>query len=75
LELQGETELQLINEEELLLIQRFWNSARNPDDGSGVARIVAQHKGIMMNDLKEMDRLRALEEQVCEEKNLSHETL
>lgn len=75
LELQEETELQLINEEELLLIQRFWNSARNPDDGSGVARIVHQHKGIMLNDLGEMDRLRTLEEQVCAEKHLSHETL
>jgi DNA sulfur modification protein DndC len=75
LELQEETELQLINEEELLLIQRFWNSARKPDDGSGVARIVHQHKGIMLNDLKEMDKLRTLEEQVCAEKHLSHETL
>ncbi len=75
LELQEETGLQLINEEELLLIQRFWNSARKPDDGNGVARIVHQQKGIMMNDLKEMDKLRVLEEQVCDEKHLSHETL
>ncbi len=75
LQLQDETGLTLINEEELLLIQRHWKGARDPDDGRGVARIVGRHKGIVMKDLEEMDKLRVLEEQVCEEKTLSHETL
>lgn len=75
LELQEESGLTLISEEELLLIQRFWNSSREPDDGTGVARIVHQHKGIIMSDIQEMDKLWSLEEQVCREKNLSHETL
>ena len=73
--LQEETGLKLITEEELLLIQKHWNAARSPDIGSGVARIVHQQKGIMINDLQETDKLRALEEQVCAEKGLSHETL
>ncbi|MDQ3815014.1 MAG: DNA phosphorothioation system sulfurtransferase DndC, partial [Armatimonadota bacterium] len=75
LKLQEETGLTLINEEELLLIQRHWNAARNPDDGNGVARIVHQQKGIMTTDLKETSKLRALEEQICHEKKLSHDTL
>ena len=49
------TRLKLISEEELLLIQKFWNSARNPDDGGGVARIVTRQRGIVMSDLKEVN--------------------
>ena len=73
LELQEESGLTLISEEELLLIQRYWNSARNPDQGDGVARIVKEQKGIMTTDIKQADQIRALEEQVCREKGVSHE--
>jgi DNA sulfur modification protein DndC len=75
LKLQESTGIKLISEEELLLIQRFWNSARNPDDGGGVARIVSRQKGITMTDLKETNRLRELQEEVAAEKGLSADTL
>ena len=71
LQLQEETHVNLISEEELLLIQRFWKSARRPDDGGGVARIVTRQKGIIMSaDLKELNKLRELEEQVAQEKSI-----
>ena len=75
LKLQDETEVKIVSEEELLLIQKFWNSARNPDDGGGVARIVSRQKGILMSDLKEFNRLRELQEEVAKEKGLSPDTL
>jgi|GEM_PF-279954 putative sulfurtransferase DndC len=75
LKLQEQTAIKLISEEELFLIQKFWNSARNPDDGGGVARIVTRQRGIHMSDLKEVNRLRELQEQVASEKGLSADTL
>ncbi len=75
LKLQEHTGIKLISEEELLLIQKFWNSARNPDDGGGVARIVTRQRGIHMSDLKEVNRLRELQEQVAVEKGLNADTL
>ncbi len=75
LQLQEDTGLKLISEEELLLIQKHWNAARNPDNGSGVARIVREQNGIMTNDIEHIDQLRALEEKVCAEKGVSHEGL
>jgi DNA sulfur modification protein DndC len=76
LKLQEETQLTLISEEELLLIQKLWNSARSPDNGNGVAKIVRKQLGIpMSNDPKEVNRLRELEEKVAKEKGISAETL
>jgi DNA sulfur modification protein DndC len=75
LKLQESTGVKLISEEELLHIQKFWNSARNPDDGGGVARIVTRQKGILMSDLKETNRLRELQDEVATEKGLSADTL
>lgn len=75
LALQEQTGLKLISEEELFLIQKFWNSARNADDGGGVARIVTRQKGIIMSDLKEVNRLRDLQEKVADEKGLSADKL
>ncbi len=76
LKLQEETGLSLISEEDLLLIQRFWQSARTPDDGNGVARIVRKQKGLPMNtDFKELNRLRDRQEKVARQKNISVESL
>jgi DNA sulfur modification protein DndC len=75
LELQEETELNLISEEELLLIQRHWKAARGADDGKGVARIIREQQGIMTTDIEETSKLRELEEQVCAEKGVSSEGL
>ena len=75
LKLQEETNLTLISDEELLLIQKFWKAARDPDDGRGVARIVNKQKGLVMTNLKEVNRLRDLQEQVAQEKQISVETL
>ncbi len=77
LRLQDETGLTLISEEEKLLIQKLWNSAREPDAGDGVARIVRAQRGIeqggiMTSDIKQADQLRILEEQVCRDKGISH---
>lgn len=75
LKLQEENGLELISEEELLLIQKFWKAAREPDDGRGVARIVNKLKGVHMIDLKEANRLRELQEEVASEKGISVQTL
>jgi len=76
LKLQEKTGLTLITPEELLLIQKMWKAARDPDDGRGVARIVNKQQGVIMNaDLKELNRLRELEEGVAHEKNINADTL
>jgi DNA sulfur modification protein DndC len=76
LALQEEVALPLISPEELLLIQQHWKGARNPDDGGGVGRIVSKQRGVMMNgDLKELNRLRELEDEVAREKGIDPETL
>lgn len=75
LDLQAETGLTLISEEELLLIQQCWKTARDPDDGRGVARIVNRNQGLLMNDLKEASRLRELQDEIAKEKGISADTL
>lgn len=75
LKLQEETKLILISDEELLLIQQAWKAARDPDDGRGVARIVNRQQGVTMKDLKEVNRLRELQEKVAKEKGISADTL
>ena len=75
LKLQDDVAIKLISDEELLLIQQHWKTAREPDDGRGVARIVNTHSGLPMHDLRNTARLRKLESEVATEKNLSAETL
>jgi DNA sulfur modification protein DndC len=76
LALQEKTGLTFISHEELLLIQQMWKAARDPDDGRGVARIIKKQRGLIMNmDLKELNRLRALEDEVASEKGIQPETL
>jgi DNA sulfur modification protein DndC len=76
LKLQEEIGLIVITPEELLLIQQMWKAARDPDDGRGVARIINKQRGIIMSaDLKELNRLRELEEEVAQEKTINADTL
>jgi DNA sulfur modification protein DndC len=75
LKLQEETGLTLISDDELFLIQQLWKSARRPDDGGGVARIVTRQKGIIMSDWKETNRLRELQEQIAAEKGIRADTM
>jgi DNA sulfur modification protein DndC len=76
LALQEETHLELISPEELLLIQQMWKAARDPDDGRGVARIVNKQRGAIMSaNLRELNRLRELEEEVAREKAIDPDTL
>jgi DNA sulfur modification protein DndC len=75
LELQKSTGLQVISEEELHLIQRHWNSARNPDEGNGVVQIVHLLEGAAMPDQKDENRLRVIESEVAAERGISAETL
>lgn len=76
LKLQEETGLTLITPEELLLIQQLWKAARDPDDGRGVARIVNRQRGVIMSgDLKELNRLREMEEEVAREKSVNADIL
>jgi DNA sulfur modification protein DndC len=75
LALQQQTGLPLITDDELLLIQQHWKGARNPDDGRGVARLVNQNRGLPMNDIRETSRLRRLEVEVAEEKQLNADIL
>ena len=76
LKLQEKTGQGLITSDELIIIQKIWNSAREPDDGYGVARIVSKHRGIIMkSDLRELNRLREVEEKVAKEKGINVDTL
>jgi DNA sulfur modification protein DndC len=75
IKLQEDTGLKLIAEDELFLIQQFWKTARNPDDGGGVGRIVSRQRGIVMSDWKETNRLRELQEEVASEKGIRADTL
>ena len=76
LKLQEDTSLTLITSEELLLIQQLWKAARDPDDGRGVARIVDKQRGVIMSDdLKELNRLREMEESVAREKSINPDIL
>jgi len=76
LALQEETHMEVISPEELLLIQQMWKAARDPDDGRGVARIVNKQRGIIMSaNLRELNRLRELEEEVAREKAIDADTL
>lgn len=75
LALQDESGLPVISEEELHWIQTFWNSARNPDDGTGVVNIIFQQKGDAMPGRKDETELREIEERVATEKEISIETL
>ena len=76
LALQEETHVEVISPEELLLIQQMWKAARDPDDGRGVARIVNKQRGIIMSaNLRELNRLRELEEEVAREKAIDPDTL
>jgi DNA sulfur modification protein DndC len=76
LKLQEDTGLPLITPEELLLIQQLWKAARDPDDGRGVARIINQQRGIIMNaNLTELNRLREMEDEVAKELDVRAETL
>lgn len=75
LELQSQTSLRLITDDELFLIQQIWRGARDPDDGRGVARLVNQQRGLPMNDLRQTARLRKLEADVATDLNLNPDTL
>lgn len=76
LNLQEETGLEVISQQELYEIQKFWKSARTPDPGNGVARIVNQQKGLLtMTDLRDYSKLKSIEEEVAREKGISTDTL
>ena len=76
LKLQEDTGLEVISQQELYEIQKFWKSARIPDRGNGVARIVNQQKGVLsMTDPNDFSRLKEIEEQVALEKGISTDTL
>jgi DNA sulfur modification protein DndC len=75
LALQEELQLSLISEDELHWIQTFWNSARNPDDGTGVVNLIYQQKGGFMPDVRDDAYLREIEQEVSHQKEISLETL
>jgi len=75
LKLQEQVGFKLISDDELFLIQDLWKSARCPDDGGGVARIVTRQKGILMSDWKDNNKLRELQEEVAAEKSIHPDTL
>jgi DNA sulfur modification protein DndC len=75
IQLQENTGLPLISQDELFLIQQFWKAARKPDDGGGVGRIVSRQRGIIMSDWKETNKVRTIQEDVADEKGISPDTL
>lgn len=74
LKLQDNTSKSLISEDELHWIQTFWNSARLPDDGIGVAKIIFEQRGDDMPLVEQSDLIK-IENAVAQEKNISIETL
>jgi len=75
LEVQNKIGFNIISEEELYWIQVFWKSARNPDNGNGVANIVLQGKGEAIPEPMNMDQLSAIAENVCREKGIRLDSL
>ncbi len=75
LALQEESNLPVISEEELHWIQTYWNSARNPDDGTGVVNIIFQQKGDAMPDSRDDAYLKEIEQRVTDKKGISLDTL
>lgn len=73
--LKEETGLPLISEEELHWIQTFWNSARAPDSGNGVASILSIQRGYAMPSDRDDDHLRIIEQEIAAEKGISLDTL
>jgi DNA sulfur modification protein DndC len=73
--LEKEIDLSLISQEELLFIQIFWNSARSPDSGNGVASILSHQRGYPMLTSKDDDQLRIIEQEIVAEKGISLDTL
>jgi len=74
LELEKTSGMSILSQEELYEIQRFWNSARQPDDGDGVARIFANNHGDAMSE-KKNNQLREIEFAVATEKEINPDTL
>lgn len=72
---QKQTGYKLISEEELFKIQELWRSARNPDDGTGVGRIMHEVRGTAMNEPNKMADLSHIQELVCKEKDVDVDTL
>jgi DNA sulfur modification protein DndC len=75
LALEKSTELPLISEEELHWIQTFWNSARGPDSGNGVASILSDQRGYAMPGSADDDELRKIEQETAAAKGVSLSTL
>lgn len=73
--LEEETGLSIISEEELHWIQKFWNSARGPDSGNGVASILSSQRGYAMPSDKDDDQLRKIEQEIAADKGISLDTL
>ena len=75
LALQDDTGMDVISEEELHWIQTFWNSARDPDSGTGVVNIIFQQKGEKMPVMNNDNHLTEIEKIIAKEKNISLGTL
>ncbi len=75
LSVQNETGVNVISEEELHWIQTFWNSARCPDNGNGVASIVLEQNGATMPKVNDDSYLQKIEESVAVERDISLDTL
>jgi DNA sulfur modification protein DndC len=75
LELQNNTKIKVISDEELHWIQTLWKSMRNPDNGDGVANIITQQQGATMPVNDDSSYLRSIEQEVAEEKGISLNTL
>jgi len=74
LDLQKTTNLPVITEEELHWIQSFWKTARNPDDGLGVSKIMSQYSGIEIPN-KHSNMLKEVEIQIADKHDISLDIL
>jgi DNA sulfur modification protein DndC len=74
LSLQQSTKIDIVSEDELHWIQVFWKSARNPDNGTGVADLIFQNRGESMPVPYE-DQLDETRQEVAKELEVSVETL
>ena len=75
LRLQDSVGFKLVGNDELLVIQRYWNSSRLPDSGTGVARLILENKGLDMRTTNGITILERLQDAVCSRRGLSTDTL
>jgi len=73
--LQQQLGMILVSDEELRLIQTHWSTARQPDDGTGVLRVLNRTRGMCMDNPKSTEMIVGLQGEICACKGARADTL